>query len=102
MFVLKKWVRAALILKARVDKKQKHTHICRQFCMEVAFKLQARKGEFQVLDSKKKRNFQWVLLHSIYTDTQKHAKLFGQDDGEFFFKADILADVNKKHTKKNN
>lgn len=41
---------------AGVDSKQKqtHTHTRAQICMKVAFKLQARKGEFQVLDSKQK------------------------------------------------
>lgn len=71
MFVLKKWVRAALILKARVDKKQKHTHIRRQFCMEVAFKLQARKGEFQMLDSKKNETFN-EFYYIAFTQTRKN------------------------------
>lgn len=43
---------------AGVDSKQKQTHTHTraraQICMKVAFKLQARKGEFQVLDSKQK------------------------------------------------
>lgn len=63
---------------AGVDSKQKqtHTHIHAraQICMKDAFKLQARKGEFQVLDSKQKivtfNEFYYIAFTPTLTQKQ--------------------------------
>lgn len=79
---------------AGVDSKQKHADLY-ESCIQVDAR---RKGKFLMLDRKKKRNFQWVLLYSIYTHAKKRVLTLWSRWWRGFF-LEILGDVNEKQLK---